>query len=245
MDKFWQMMKEEMAAQTREITTAVTKNVSESINGRLTALMEENKNLKNQVNILQNKIKSIEEYKRNNNLVFFGIKEEQGRESPIETVIEILGENMGINISINEINNAYRLGAKKDNKRRPILVTFTTYWRRNEVLKNKKKLSSEIYIKEDLSKEVLEKRKHLLPQLKQERERGKICYFVGDKIVIKEPKEDKRDKRKRDDSKSPNKPLKDLSTEAPKKINRINMLDYVARGRSTSLSLPSTSKNAQ
>lgn len=245
MEKFWQIMREEMAAQTREITAAVTKNVSESIDGKLTALLEENKNLKNEVNILRDKIKLIDEQKRNNNIIFFGIKEEQRSESPMETVVNVLKKNMGLNITTNEINNAYRLGEKKENKTRPILVSFTTYWRRSEVLKNKKKLDSDIYIKEDLSKETLDKRKQLLPQLKQEREKGKICYFVKDKIVIKEPKEDKREKRKRDSIISPSKSPNGLSSQAPKKFNKTNMLDYVARGRSSSLSALSSTKNAQ
>lgn len=52
MDAFWQKMKQEMSAQTREITEAVTKNVSESINEKLTALVEENNNLKMEIKTL-------------------------------------------------------------------------------------------------------------------------------------------------------------------------------------------------
>lgn len=238
-------MKEEMAAQTREITEAVTKKVSENISENLTALLEENKSLKTEVKILHDKIKSMDEHRRKNNIVFFGVKEEQHGESPIEAIIQLIDKDMDIHIYSSEINNAYRLGVKKDNKPRPILVTFTTNWRRNEVLTNKKRLNSEIYIKEDLSKETLEKRKELLPQLKEERAKGKICYFVKDKIVIKEPKEDKRDKRKRVRTRSPSKSPNNPSTLAPKKTIKTNMLDYVARGRSASLSLPSTPKNVQ
>ncbi|CAG4968981.1 unnamed protein product [Parnassius apollo] len=235
-------MKEEMAAQTREIAEAATKNVSESINEKLTALVEENKNLKTEVKILHVKIKQMEEHRRKNNIFVFGVKEEQHNESLVESTIKLLEKNMNIHIDLHELNNAYRLGEKKDNKPRPILVTFTTNWRRNEVLKNKKKLDSGIYIKEDLSKETLEKRKRLLPQLKEERAKGNICYFVKDKIVTKEPKQAKRDKRKRDCTDSPDKLPNQPSTSTPKKINKTNMLDYVARGRSASLSLPTTKK---
>lgn len=238
-------MKAEMAAQTKEITEAVTKNVSDNINEKLTALVEENKSLKTELKILNDKIKSMEEHKKQNNIIFFGIKEEQRSESPIEAVIKVLGKDMSIHINSSEINNAFRLGEKKDNKPRPILVTFTTKWRRNEVLRNKRKLDPEVYVKEDLSKETLEKRKQLLPQLKEERAKGKICYFIKDKIIIKEPNDGKGDKRKRECISSPNKSPKETSTMAPKKITKTNMLDYIARGRAASLSLPSTSKNAQ
>ncbi|CAB3236823.1 unnamed protein product [Arctia plantaginis] len=242
MDAFWQKMKQEMSAQTREITEAVTKKVSESINEKLTALVEENNNLKTEVKTLQDKIKLMEDHKRKNNIIFFGMQEEQNNKSPIDSITKLLEKYMNIHINPQEINNVYRLGAKQDNKPRPILVTFTTNWRKNEILKNKKKLDHEIYIKEDLSKEILEKRKELLPQLQEERAKGKICYFVKDKIVIKESKDDKRDKRKRDCSTSPN----NQPTLAPKKINKTNnMLNYMVRGRSASLSTPPTTKNDQ
>lgn len=181
----------------------------------------------------------MEDHKRKNNIIFFGMKEEENNELPIESIIKLLEKNMNIQINPQEINNAYRLGVKNDSKPRPILATFTTNWRKNEILKKKKKLDQEIYIKEDLSKEILEKRKELLPQLQEERAKGKICYFVKDKIVIKESKDDKRDKRKRDCSSSPNNQPK----LAPKKINKTNsMLNYMARGRSGSLPTPSTTK---
>lgn len=241
MEIFWKKMKQEMAAQTQEITESVTKRISENINEKLMVLVEENKNLKTDVKILQDKIQVMEDQKKKNNLIFFGMKEETRYESPIELILNLLDRSMNIRLSPQEINTAYRLGAKKENKPRPILVSFVTNWRRNEVLKNKKKLASDIYIKEDFSKEILEKRKELLPHLMEERAKGKICYFVKDKIVTKEPKADKR-KRVAD---SPNKSPDKQPIAAPKKINKTNMLDYVARARSSSLSTIATKKNDQ
>lgn len=243
MEKFWEKLKEQMAAQTKEITEAVTRNVTESINEKLITLIEENKSLKTDVKNLQDKIKYMEEERRKNNLIFFGVKEEHRRESPIEHIIKIIEEDMNIHINSHEINNAYKLGEKSDNKTRPILVNFTTNWRKKEILKNKKKLNADIYIKEDYSKEILQKRKQLLSQLEEERAKGKICYFLKDKLVIKDPKEDLRDKRKRDRTDSPIKSPNQVTKPAPKKVNKTNILDYVARSRSSSLSLPTTSKN--
>ncbi|CAG4940194.1 unnamed protein product [Parnassius apollo] len=136
----------------------------------------------------------MEEHRRKNNIVVFGVREEQHNESLLDSTIKLLEKNMNIHIELHEINNAYRLVEKKDNKPCPILVNFTTNWRRNEVLKNKKKLDSGIYIKEDLSKETLEKRKQLLHKPKEERAKANICYFLKEKIVTKEPKQAKRDK---------------------------------------------------
>lgn len=246
MNNFWEKLKKQMAAQTKEIAEAVTKNVTESVNEKLSILIEENKSLKTEVENLQEKIKYMEEDKKRNNLIFFGVKEEHRGKSQIETIINLVRKEMNIYINPQDINNAYRVGGKSNSKARPILVTFTTNWRKKEILKNKKKLNSEIYIKEDYSKEVLEKRKQLLPQLKQERAKGNICYFVRDKLITKEPREDQRDKRKRDSTDSPIKSPNNPSTTAPFKVNKTNMLDYVTRGRPTSpLIQPTTSKNCQ
>lgn len=178
MEKFLQIMKKEMASQTTEITEAVSKKVSENINEKLNALLEENKILKIEVKTLRDTIKAMEEQKRKNNIIFFGVREKEGYESPIQTVIKLIEKDMNIRITLNEVNNAYRLGEKKDNKPRPILVTFISNWRRNEIFRNKKKLGSEIYIKEDLSKEILEKRRELLPQLKEQREKFAILLRI-------------------------------------------------------------------
>ncbi|XP_063618245.1 uncharacterized protein LOC134791133 [Cydia splendana] len=61
-----------------------------------------------------------------------------------------------------------------------------------------------IYMKEDYSKEVLEKRKQLQSQVEEEKKKGNIAFLVHDKLVVKKPKENTREKRKREESKSPN-----------------------------------------
>lgn len=235
-------IKEELKTQTMDITEAVTRNVTESVNEYLLALMEENKDLKNEINILKNKIKFIEDDKRKNNLIIFGIKEEQESESTIENVTNLLNNKSTISVTSLEINAAYRLGSK-NNKTRPVLVSFTTSWKRNQVLKNKNKLPPGIYIKEDYSKEVLERRRQLLPQLKEERAKGKICYLRGDKLIVKDQEQDhNKDKRKRGLNNSPNTSPNQATVTAPTKVTKTNIFD-VARARTASLTRPSTSKN--
>lgn len=196
--------------------------------------MEENKNLKSEVKLLQGKIKYMDSEKRRNNLLIFGAKEKQ-HENLINEVKTIVETHTEAKIEHYEINKAYRLGVKGE-KTRPILVSFTTKWKRDEVMRKKNKLTTDIYFKDDLSKETLEKRRELLPKLKEERDKGKLAYIRGDKLIVREPKEDTRDKRKRSSLESPNTSPSQEPTPAPKKINKTNMFDYMARGRSASLS---------
>ncbi|XP_045448905.1 craniofacial development protein 2-like [Melitaea cinxia] len=60
-----------------------------------------------------------------------------------------------------------------------------------------------INVKEDYSKEILEKRKQLQPQLEEEKKKGNIAYIKYDKLIVLNPKNNNREKRKRETSDSP------------------------------------------
>lgn len=228
-------IKEQMSMQTKEITESVTKSVMESMDEKLAAVLEENKTLKTKVETMQNKISFLEDEKRRNNLIFFGMSEEEQGGSVIDYIKQVIEKETNITIEPYEINRAQRLGPKTK-KARPLLVSFTSLWKRNIILRNKKKVSGGIYIKEDFSKEVLEKRKELIPQLIEEREKGKIAYIKKDKLIVLDTKEKTNVKRKREQVESPSKSPGQAGTSAPMKINKTNMFNYITRGRSTSLS---------
>lgn len=248
---------EKLDQQTKLITTSVTQNVMEALDDRIKTLMEENKNLKTKVSQLEHQIKAYEKDKRKNNLIFFGIEECGKTEIELvdyikETVIET-----GTYLDSHEISNIYRIGQKaSNNKHRPVVVTFTTSWKKHVLLKNKAKLPTGIYIKEDFSKDVLEKRKLLQSQVEEEKKKGNIAYLKYDKMIVIQPKDKNTAKRGRDDSEpkspSPNssKPKKVTIRKNPtyqtgkttaKDIVRPGILNYVEPVRSSSPS--GTSKN--
>ena len=43
-----------------------------------------------------------------------------------------------------------------------------------------------VYVSEDYSQRVITRRKELLPQVKEARERGKVAYMSFDKLVVKD-----------------------------------------------------------
>lgn len=140
-----------------------------------------------------------------------------------------------MNIEKNEVNKLYRLGKNKaGDKPRPVLCSFMNGWKKEEIMKNKKKLQK-IYITEDYSKEVLEKRKALQPRLLEEKKKGNIAFFKYDQLIVREPN---TDKRKRELSTSP----QSIADTQPKKqqmlsstkANRTNAFDAM-RSRSNSL----------
>lgn len=235
MDLLLNKIKEQMALQTIEITAAVTESVSKSVDEKLAALLEENKSLKQEVATMKQKLNYLEDEKKKTNLIFFGVSEAEKNNQLIDYITKFIEKETKIPIQPYEINKAYRLGSKGINPR-PILVSFTTTWKRNQILKNKKNCSSGIHIKEDFSKETLERRRELIPKMLQERQKGKIAYIKKDKLIVKGKKEDNIVKRKIDQVESPHKSPNQVPPSAPKKLNKLSLDNFVTRSRSSSLS---------
>lgn len=233
--------------QTKLITESVTKNVMEALDERIKIITEENTKLKSKVSTLEQKLNTIEKEKIKYNLVFFGIEEMGKSEVELvdyikETVIET-----GTHLDSNEISNIYRIGKINNNKNRLVVVSITSIWKKHAILKNKANFPPGIYVKEDYSREVLEKRKQLQPQVEEERKKGNIAFLKYDRLIVKKPTDKNRDKRRREESGSPNSSTKkkvstkensrpSLAKTTTKEIIKPNILEYVERGRSSSLS---------
>ncbi|XP_037296945.1 uncharacterized protein LOC115446198 [Manduca sexta] len=228
-------MKLEMQKQTVELTESLTKNLMDRMDEKLNPIIEENEQLKQKVCDLEKEVEYLKREKKGNNIIIFGLEEGENSISELfKSVKVILKEDLNINMEQFEINNLYRLGKNKvQNKPRPVLCSFINTWKKDEIMKNRKNLKK-IYISEDYSKEVLEKRKALLPLLKEEREKGNIAFLNYDKLVVKEPNAEKR-KREPTTSPSPSKtqPKKQLNLNSAKN-NRMHAFD-ATRPRSNSL----------
>lgn len=245
---------EKLDHQTKLITTSVTQNVMAALDEKLKVISEENAQLKNKISELELKLKLVDKDKRKNNLVFFGIGEEKATtETELVDYIKDIIIEMGVHFEVFEISNIYRIGKKEHDKNRPVVVSLTTTWKKHVILRNRPNLPEGVNIKEDFPKEIIEKRKQLQPQVEEEKKKGNIAFIKYDKLVIKKTRENNREKRKRETSGSPKKPSQKKanarntqgtpttsnnvpSNSVTKEIIRPNILNYVERGRSTSLS---------
>lgn len=223
---------------------------------KLIPIVEENRNLKIKVEKLEREIEYFKRVERNNNIIVFGLEEkEKSSYELIKKLKENFNQDLNINIEEYEVNKIHRLGNKKreSSKPRPVLCLFINNWKKNEIIRNKKNLKALIYIRqtliyitEDYSKEVLEKRKELQAELTKERKKGNLAYLKYDKLIVKE-NNNSQGKRKRETSASPS----SYNNDQPKKqqilnttkTNRTNAFD-VMRSRSSSLPrMPNTNKN--
>ena len=125
------------------------------------------------------------------NLLFFNVPEERGEtDSDCEAkILDIMQEDMQIENAKTEIklHRTHRIGRYYNGKNRPIVTKFAYYPDRERVRKSGAMLKenrSPYSVGQQYPKEVQERRKALVPIMKQARESGREAYIVVDKLFI-------------------------------------------------------------
>lgn len=135
---------------------------------------------------VQKQSKLLDSIRRSNNLIFHGIKMES-HDAPLALegkILDVSKNIMQIPLEMSELNRVIRLG-KKGNENGPVLVTFVSYIKRLQVLKNAAKLKgSNITVSEDLSLEDRERRKFLVTLNKVLREKNHTCSIKRKGLMI-------------------------------------------------------------
>lgn len=143
---------------------------------------------------LENKCDYLENYAKRENLVFRGI-EGSNRESAEDCKFKVMTcvREMGINIFAQDISRAHRVKGKGFPK--PILVRFVNFEKKEEILRNKRRLKgSSIIIFEDFSGKVIAERRVLLEAMEAARKEGLYAVVQFNKLFVEHP-EDKNKQR--------------------------------------------------
>lgn len=101
-------MKIEMQKQTAELKESITNTVMETLDEKLKPIIAENKDLKTKLVNLEKKMEYLRREKTQNNLIIFGLREEE----LIKEVKKIFNYYFNFNIGDFEINNINRIGKK-------------------------------------------------------------------------------------------------------------------------------------
>ena len=157
-------------------------------------LLEKNQKIVcDSLKILDRTTDYLENQSRRNNLVFDGIKEmpKETWATTEEKVCSVISNCLKLDTRDMAIERAHRVGKPDTNstKPRPIVVKFLNHKDRANILENAKKLKNTgIFINEDFSAQVREKRKALLPQMRAAREKGDIAYLRYDQLIVHPPR---------------------------------------------------------
>lgn len=162
-------------------------NLMKEIKSELAAVKKENENLRSmnialttEVTSLKNRVRSLEQYSRKNNVEIYGIPETP-KENAMELVKDV-GTALGLEIQEADISIAHRVPAFKKDRPPSLIVQFARRTTRDSLLnrfKEKKGMTAQqvhkafpaqnIYVNEHLAPE----NKHFLAKLKQK------CKDVG------------------------------------------------------------------
>ena len=143
--------------------------------------------LREKVKIQGEKLMMREKEERRKNIIIKGLKEEEGegRDTAYtkKEVENFLEEKLGLKDI--KIQNTSRIGRKRDNSDRPILVTFPELkekWKVSDI-RNKLK-GTNIFIDDDYDYETRQIRRKLFVWAKIIKQEGKRVFVNGDKIKI-------------------------------------------------------------
>lgn len=177
--------RQEIRETGKNVTEQVTQNISRMFEEKFIAIEKNHENLKEKVENQEKRLQHLERQARKNNLVFFGIEEnEKSYESLERNFINWVEQYLSVKISNSDIQEIKRIG-KKEERIRPIVVTFLTLGTKIKIMKQKRALKdTNYYFKEDYPKYVLDKRKELQEQLQLEREKGNTAKIIYDKLII-------------------------------------------------------------
>ncbi|CAH1239564.1 Hypp5317 [Branchiostoma lanceolatum] len=168
------------------------KSASSQYEQRINEIEAELSQLKADSTTSVNKMDYLENQSRRNNIIVDGIpdsKEESWEESE-QKVRVMIKEKLKLDPRKIEIERAHRNGRFQPGERpRPIVAKLLRFKDRLTILQNAKNLKGTgIYINEDFSDAVRQKRKNLLPEMRAARERGNIAFLRFDRLVVHPPR---------------------------------------------------------
>lgn len=119
-------------------------------------------------------------------MLVFGIPEgenETEEELKQKVLHDVFDKRLGV--KVNTVERIHRLGKKRNDKTRPVIMRLFDYNEKTAVFSNCKKLKgSEISVSSDYSQETLQKRRNLWESAKKEKSSGSKVRLVHDKITI-------------------------------------------------------------
>ena len=157
------------------------------------------------IEAMEDNIEYMENQNRRNNVKILGMEENPDKEKSWddteELVQNLIKDNLGSSKSF-EIERCHRVGYPgkrqsshdrshlsqfgRSDEPRPIVAKYLRWKDKEEVLKLARQTKPEsVRFVQYLSRRTLLSRKERIPELMEARKRGKIAYFVMDKLVIK------------------------------------------------------------
>ena len=148
--------------------------------------------MKKTISQLTSKVSYLEGQSIRDNLVLFGIPEQQEEawDGCEDEVRKVLDENLKLQGALSDtevgIERAHRIGKKQQGKTRPIVVKFSRYKTKNAILNLKHKLKGSHYhrISEQFSEAIMQERRKFQPLIESAIQNKQCFSLKYNKLAI-------------------------------------------------------------
>lgn len=165
----------------------------DNLNSQITEFNKRIQNLEDKYTSVNTKLKGlnrdnyfITRSNKEHNIILYNIAESENEKNEVleNIVLDLIKEKLKIEIQLMEIDRTKRLGIQRTGKR-PVLVRFTTYRKRLEVLKASINLKdSPIRMSKDYTYEERQIRKQLIPFMIRARSHNYKASLRNDKLLV-------------------------------------------------------------
>ena len=143
--------------------------------------------MKSRVDVLELHLDNVDQYERRDTVILSGdsLPPETPQENTTNIVTQTIRKHLRINIEGSDINVAHRLGPKRQQANRPIIVKLVNRSRKHDLIGACIKLRPQLYVNESLTP----KRRVLLNKIlsigKAHKRKFQQCYTQDGRIIIK------------------------------------------------------------
>ncbi|CAC5364943.1 unnamed protein product [Mytilus coruscus] len=167
-------------------TISKQENHHHNIEDRVRNLERSNRQLESENFELKEKFLELQSHSMKYNLIFGGIRNQDGYEENTEEVLRsFLSEEMEIpNVGDIQFQNVHRLGERSDGKERSIIARFSDHERVNRAAASKLKNKPQFSIYQQYPREINDRRKKLIPKMKEFKRQRRHAKLVYDKLLV-------------------------------------------------------------
>ena len=189
-------LEQSLITQRDQITEDLTKGIADNQRSICT-ILKENKELKQENQVLKERLDQIEINQLSNNLIITGIPENtwESYSHTKQRVTDTIASSFGANTDPVahaqaervEISYCTRIGRHRADYNRPISVTFQKKEDKDNLLKNKRNLPVGIYVNEEFPihiKQARDKLRPILRMIKANPHYKDKCRIKGDKLIV-------------------------------------------------------------
>ena len=177
------MWVQKLTAKVDRMESEVKKN-----NQRMSQLEEQLDKQTEELHHLRDQLLQQQTRSMRSNLIFTGIPETTRDENSERVVRDFIEQKLGVDTTNIEIERAHRLGGWKPRQTRPLVAKFLRF-KEKEVIKQaapKKLVNTKFGVNDQFPKEIKDKRRLLIPLMKDEKRKQKRANLIVDKLYTDE-----------------------------------------------------------